>query len=275
MTTTTSPIPVIVSGALGKMGRETVAAVTAAPTLELIARVDPAFAKCPEPDTYASLEALIEAACGQPARRTVLVDFTRPDVVAANLRVALPAGLDCVVGTTGLSEDALRELEALIAPGRCLFIAPNFAIGAVLLMQVVQQIAPYMTDAEIIELHHDQKKDAPSGTALRTAELIAQARATTHPDYHPTAPGRESEMPGCAGARGASICDVPIHSVRLAGHVAHQEVIFGGLGQTLTVRHDSTDRRSFMPGVILACEQVVHHEGLIVGLEHFMGDSDE
>jgi 4-hydroxy-tetrahydrodipicolinate reductase len=174
------------------------------------------------------------------------------------------------VGTTGLSEETLKELEALIAADRCLFIAPNFAIGAVLLMQAVAQIAPHMPDAEIIELHHDHKLDAPSGTALRTADLIAKARSVAHSDYAPTALGAESEMPGCEGARGAKVKDTPIHSVRLPGYVAHQEVIFGGLSQTLTLRHDSSHRSSFMPGVVLACEQVTHHSGLIVGLEHFL-----
>jgi len=276
MLATTNTIPVVVNGALGKMGSETVAAVQAAPTLELIARVDPAFAANPEPDAYATLDDLMKAECVQPAtQHTVLVDFTRPDAVEANLRQALPLGFDCVVGTTGLSEETLTELGALLQPGRCLFVAPNFAIGAVLMMQLVQQVAPHMPDAEIIELHHNQKLDAPSGTALRTAELIAAAREAALPDYVPSAPGADSEMPGCDGARGADIEDVPVHSVRLPGYVAHQEVIFGGLGQTLTIRHDTTNRNSFMPGVVLACEQVVNKTGLIVGLEHFLGGSNE
>jgi 4-hydroxy-tetrahydrodipicolinate reductase len=171
-------------------------------------------------------------------RPDVLVDFTRPDVVEANLRAALSRNIDCVVGTTGLTGEKLEELSELGDGSTCLFYAPNFAIGAVLLMQFAQTASQYMEKAEIIELHHDQKLDKPSGTALRTAELME---------------GKP-----------------PIHSVRLPGLVAHQEVIFGDVGQTLTIRHDSIDRTSFVPGVLLACREVVKRSGLIIGLENVM-----
>ena len=266
-----TPIPVVVVGALGKMGLETVQAVTEAPALELVARIDPAFNDTSGADCYASLDTVMAAGIVDPkATRTVLIDFTRPDVVEANLTQALPIGFDCVVGTTGLSEAQLEALTQLIAPERCLFIAPNFAIGAVLMMQIAQEVIPYMPQVEVIEYHHDNKLDAPSGTAKRTAELLAQVREQALPQFKPTAPGAETELPGCEGARGGLVEDIPVHSVRLPGYVAHQEVIFGGLGQTLTVRHDSIHRNSFMPGVVLACEQVVKHSGLIIGLENLM-----
>ncbi|MCL2526275.1 MAG: 4-hydroxy-tetrahydrodipicolinate reductase [Coriobacteriia bacterium] len=264
-------IPVVVVGALGQMGLETVKAVGEASSLELVARIDPVLEGSGADDAFASLDALMAAGIVDPAtQRTVLIDFTRPDVIEANLKAALPLGFDCVVGTTGLSAQQLDELRLLIAPDRCLFIAPNFAIGAVLMMQMAQKIMPFMPQAEVIEYHHDNKLDAPSGTAKRTAELLAEVRARTVPDYVDTIPGAETELPGCAGARGALVEGIPVHSVRLPGYVAHQEVIFGGLGQTLTVRHDSIHRNSFMPGVVLACEKVVEQSGLIIGLENLM-----
>jgi len=275
MTTETShtvpAIPVVVIGALGKMGLETVEAVREATTLELVARIDPQLENRPEQGDFSSLDQLMDANIVDPkATRTVLIDFTRPDVVESNLTHALPLGFDCVVGTTGLSDAQLAALEQLIYDDRCLFIAPNFAIGAVLMMQLAQQVIPYMPQVEVIEFHHDNKLDAPSGTAKRTAELLAEVRKKALPDFVPTAPGAETELPGCAGARGALVDDIPVHSVRVPGYVAHQEVIFGGLGQTLTVRHDSIHRNSFMPGVVLACEQVVTRSGLVIGLENLM-----
>jgi len=269
-----TPIPVVIVGALGKMGLETVQAVTEAPTLELVARIDPAFDSVSAADCYASLDAVMAAGIVDPkATRTVLIDFTRPDVVEANLAQALPLGFDCVVGTTGLSDAQLAALTQSIYKDRCLFIAPNFAIGAVLMMQLAQKVIPYMPQVEVIEYHHDNKLDAPSGTAKRTAELLAQVRAETLPQFESTAPGAETELPGCEGARGSLVDGVPVHSVRLPGYVAHQEVIFGGLGQTLTVRHDSIHRNSFMPGVVLACERVVGCSGLVIGLENLMGEN--
>ena len=271
----TNQIPVVVSGAAGKMGLETVKAVHAAPNLKLLACIDPCFADSvhaqDDVDTFTSIDELMAAGLVSPQEtRTVFVDFTRPDVIEANLRQVLPLGFDCVVGTTGLSAETLCELESLVPADRCLFIAPNFAIGAVLMMELAQKVVAYMPDVEVIELHHDNKLDAPSGTAKRTAELLAAARTQALPDFRSTAPGTETELPGCAGARGANVDGVPVHSVRLPGYVAHQEVIFGGQGQTLTIRHDSIHRNSFMPGVVLACEQVGKHQGLIIGLENLM-----
>ena len=197
----------------------------------------------------------------------VLVDFTQPDVVAGNLAAALPRGIDCVVGTTGLSNDNLEELAALAPANTCLFYAPNFTTGAVLMMEFAKAAAPYFPEAEVIELHHCNKKDAPSGTAVRTAQIISDARGGRASD----APGAETEIEGAQGARGALIDGVPVHSVRSMGYVASQEVVFGSMGQTLSIRHDSWDRTSYMPGVLLGIRSVGQREGLIVGLENFLG----
>ena len=173
----------------------------------------------------------------------------------------------CVVGTTGLSNDKLTELAALAPAGTCLFYAPNFTTGAVLMMQFAKAAAPFFPEAEVLEFHHCNKKDAPSGTAVRTAEIISQARD----GRVSAAPGKETEIAGAEGARGALISGVPVHSVRSMGYVASQEVVFGSMGQTLTIRHDSWDRESYMPGVLLGIRSVGDKEGLIVGLENFMG----
>ena len=259
-------IKVVVSGALGRMGTQVIAAVDGAADMQLVAGFDP-FAK--EGTTvgqggvpvYTVLADVLAA--GQP---DVLVDFSRPDAAEANLRAALAAGVNCVLGTTGLSEEKLQQIYDESAAGdAALFCAPNFTTGAVLMMLFAQQAAKYFPDAEVIEFHHDGKKDSPSGTAVRTAKLIAGAR-----DFGMTAPGRETELEGMEGARGALVCDVPVHSVRTAGYVAHQEVIFGSAGQTLTIRHDSIDRSSYMPGVLLAVRAVGGLEGLVVGLEKLM-----
>jgi 4-hydroxy-tetrahydrodipicolinate reductase len=205
-------IKVGVSGAAGRMGQAVCEAVEGAEDTELIGRADPALG-------VELTEILGDA--------DVVVDFTTPDTALANATACLEAGVHAVVGTTGFDLDALRA-SAEASQANC-FVAPNFAIGAVLLMQVSQAIAPHMPECEIVELHHDRKLDAPSGTAKRTAELIDAAGGNVHQ---------------------------PIHSVRLPGLVAHQEVIFGGEGQTLSLRHDSIDRRSFMPGVLLAVRKV-------------------
>lgn len=258
-------IDVLVNGAAGRMGREVVAAVTAAEGMRVVATVDlrPSSA-APCEDTGATVphfEDLTQAL--EKTKPAVMVEFTHPSAVETNLRIALGAGVHCVVGTTGLTEETLMSLASAAPAGVCLFMAPNFAIGAVLMMRFAAQAARFMPHAEIIELHHDQKADAPSGTALRTATLIAQARTEA-----PATPGTETEI--VAGARGAEAESVRVHSVRLPGLVAHQEVIFGGQGQTLTLRHDSIDRTSFMPGVILAIREVVSRSGLIIGLENLM-----
>lgn len=253
-------IRVAVAGYAGRMGSAVVDAVAAADDMEVVCGIDPHAAEAAFP-VFETVDAALDA-----AEVDVLVDFTQPDVVAGNLAVALPRGVDCVVGTTGLSNETLQELAATAAAGTCLFYAPNFTTGAVLMMEFAKAAAPYFPEAEVIELHHCNKKDAPSGTAVRTAEIIAEARAPRVSE----APGRETEMPGAEGARGALVDGVPVHSVRSMGFVASQEVIFGSLGQTLTIRHDSWDRTSYMPGVLLGIRSVGERDGLVVGLETFM-----
>ena len=223
------PIRVVVSGAAGRMGEAVCEAVTEAEGMELAGRADPSL--------EASLEDALDGA-------QVMVDFTTPEAAPENVRSAIAAGVHAVVGSTGFDLDRLRaDVEKADGESNC-FVAPNFAIGAVLMMQAAKLAAPHMPDCEIVELHHDRKQDAPSGTAKRTAELIREAGGEVHE---------------------------PIHSVRLPGLVAHQEVIFGGEGQTLTIRHDSIDRRSFMPGVVLAIRRVTDlPERFLVGLENLL-----
>lgn len=252
-------ISVAVSGYGGRMGSAVVDAVSAADDMEVVAGIDPRVTAEAFP-TFPTVEDALAALSFD-----VLVDFTQPDVVAKTLEVALAAGVDCVVGTTGLSNETLEALIARAPEGTTLFYAPNFTTGAVLMMEFAKAAAPYFPEAEVIELHHCNKKDAPSGTAVRTAQIIAHAR-----DFESSAPGRETEMPGMEGARGALVEGVPVHSVRSMGYVASQEVIFGSMGQTLTLRHDSWDRNSYMPGVLLGIRSVGSRSGLIVGLENFM-----
>ncbi|TLM77509.1 MAG: 4-hydroxy-tetrahydrodipicolinate reductase, partial [Actinobacteria bacterium] len=261
-------IRVLVTGAAGRMGSEVVKAVTEAGGMEVVAAVDPGVSGCFVPgggETH--IECLADLANAIAAvEPDVMVDFTRPDVVERNIEIALSAGVDCVVGTTGLSEAKLAELAGHAVGDVCLFYAPNFAVGAVLMMQFAEKAARFMPYCEVIELHHDRKLDAPSGTAVRTARMIAEARRESV-----TTPGRETELDGMDGARGAIVDGVSVHSVRLPGLVAHQEVVFGGQGQTLTIRHDSIDRTSFMPGVVLAVREVGARSGLVIGLEQLMG----
>lgn len=252
-------IRVAVSGCAGRMGKTVVDAVGAADDMDVVCGIDPHGADAPFP-VYASVAEAVDR-----AEFDVLVDFTQPDVVAGNLAVCLPAGIDCVVGTTGLSNDTLEQLAATAENGACLFYAPNFTTGAVLMMQFAKAAAPYFPEAEVIEFHHAKKKDAPSGTAVRTAQIIAEARA-----FESSAPGAETEIEGCEGARGALVDGVPVHSVRSMGYVASQEVVFGSMGQSLAIRHDSWDRTSYMPGVLLGIRSVGEQQGLIVGLENFM-----
>ena len=223
------PIRVVVSGAAGRMGETVCDAVEGAEDMELAGRADPAL--------DAPLAELLPGA-------DVMVDFTTPEAAPENAAEALEAGVHAVVGSTGFDlEDLRSRVEASDGEARC-FVAPNFAIGAVLMMEASKLVAPHMPECEIVELHHDQKKDAPSGTAARTAELIREAGGRVHE---------------------------PIHSVRLPGLVAHQEVIFGGEGQTLSIRHDTTDRSSFMPGVLLAVRKVAElPERFVVGLERIL-----
>ena len=217
-------IGVAVSGAAGRMGRTVCEAVESAADLQLCGRADPA------------LDTLLADVLG---KAEVVVDFTTPETALANARECLEAGVHCVIGTTGAD---LTELEGVGSAN--LFYAPNFALGAVLMMEAARLAAPHMPECEIVELHHDQKLDAPSGTAIRTAELIAEAGGSVHE---------------------------PIHSVRLPGLVAHQEVIFGGVGQTLSIRHDTISRESFMPGVLLAVRRIGSlDQRLTVGLENLL-----
>jgi 4-hydroxy-tetrahydrodipicolinate reductase len=230
------------------MGGEACRAVDVADDLELVAAVDADDAR----------SALSDA--------QVVVDFTHPDSVMDNVRWCLDAGINVVVGTSGFDQTKLSTVESWLAesPQRGVIVAPNFAIGAVLIMHFAQQAARFFESAEVIELHHPRKVDAPSGTAIRTAEIIASARSGM--DRAPDATTTALE-----GARGASVSGVPVHSVRLAGLVAHQEVLFGTAGETLTLRHDSFDRASFMPGVLLAVRSVLDRPGLTVGLEPLLG----
>lgn len=244
-------IKVGVLGARGRMGSEVVKAVTDASDCQLVATLDAGD----------SLEALVTSGA------QVVVDFTTPDVVMANLEFLVKHNIHSVVGTTGFSDDRIAQLNSWLAdaPKAGVLIAPNFAIGAVLMMEFAQKAAKYFESAEIIELHHPNKVDAPSGTAARTAALISDARKSANLAAMP-----DATTSALDGARGALVGDVPVHSVRLRGLIAHQEVLFGGLGETLTIRHDSLDRAGFMPGVLLGVRQVSQHPGLTVGLEKFM-----
>ena len=249
-------IKVAVSGCFGRMGSAVIDAVSAADDMEVACGIDPFPKEGASFTVYSSMEEAVAA-----GGFDVVVDFTQPSVIEGNLRCALPAGIDCVVGTTGLA--------ALAPSGTCLFYAPNFTTGAVLMMEFAKAAAPYFPEAEVIEMHHCNKKDAPSGTAMRTAQIISDARGGRASE----APGAETELPGAEGARGALVSGVPVHSVRSMGFVASQEVVFGSMGQTLTIRHDSWDRASYMPGVLLGIRSVGAREGLIVGLENFMHEA--
>ena len=242
-------IRVLVNGAKGRMGQEVVKAVTAASDLELVDQTD----------LGDDLIARIKVSQAQ-----AVVDFTTAAVAFENTRKILEAGVHPVIGTSGLLAEQVAELQQLAEDkGIGGLIAPNFAIGAVLLMKYAQDAAKYLPDVEVIELHHNRKADAPSGTAVKTAQLIAEARQEI-----PKALVEEKEL--FEGSRGSEVHGVRVHSLRLPGLVAHQEVIFGGTGETLTIRHDSIDRESFMPGVCLACRKVIGTQQLFYGLEHLL-----
>lgn len=257
-------IRVAVTGAAGRMGREVIAAVAAADDMTVVAAIDPASECASVPDGAGGFVQITQALDAALASGVdVLVDFTLPHVVVENVRLALSMGVDCVVGTTGVDASAWEELAGDATNGASLFVAPNFAIGAVLMMRFARSAARFMPGCEIIELHHDKKADAPSGTAARTARLVAEARS-----HAPVDAGSPEHI--LDGARGANVEGVPVHSVRLPGLVAHQEVLFGGQGQTLSIRHDSIDRTSFMPGVLLAIRASAGLSGLVVGLEEIL-----
>jgi len=237
---------VAVLGAKGKVGATMVQAVMDAPDLTFTAGVDAG-----DP-----LSELVDS------RTDVVIDFTHPDVVMDNLKFLIDNGIHAVVGTTGFTDERVSQVQEwlTVKPDVAVLIAPNFAIGAVLSMHFAQQAARFFESVEVIELHHPQKADAPSGTAARTARLIAEARKELPPNPDATTTGLD-------GARGADVAGIPVHSVRLAGLVAHQEVLFGTQGETLTIRHDTIDRTSFVPGVLLAVRKVAERPGLTVGIE--------
>ncbi|WP_279387578.1 4-hydroxy-tetrahydrodipicolinate reductase [Nocardioides jejuensis] len=240
-----------VLGARGKVGAEMCAAVEAADDMELVASIDAGD----------DVNVLVSSGA------QVVIDFTHPDVVMANLEFCISHGIHAVVGTTGFDAGRLAQLEGWLeeSPATGVLIAPNFSIGAILMMKFATIAAPFYDSVEIIELHHPTKADAPSGTAARTAALIAEARKAAGSPAFPDATSQEIE-----GARGADIDGVRVHALRIRGMIAHQEVVCGGPGETLTIRHDSMDRASFGPGVLTGCRQIAAHPGLTVGLEHFL-----
>lgn len=244
-------IRVAVLGAKGRMGAEVVRAVSQSSDLEVVAQLD----------IGDSLEEL------KSSNTEVIVDFTTPTAVMENLEFAIKHGIHAVVGTTGFTPERIAALTALQLshPEVGILIAPNFALGAVLMMEFSKQAAKYFESVEIVELHHPDKVDAPSGTSARTAELIGQARAQAGIKPAPDATKNPE-----TGARGAEVNGIPIHSLRIRGLVAHQEVIFGGLGDTLTIRHDSLDRVGYMPGVLLGIRNIKSHPGINLGLELFL-----
>jgi 4-hydroxy-tetrahydrodipicolinate reductase len=245
------PIRVGVLGARGRMGQEVCRAVDATEDLDLVAMIDQG-------------DWLFNAS---DAAAQVVVDFTTPDVVMDNLHWCIDQGINVVVGTSGFTQARIERVRAWLKshPQVGVVIAPNFAIGAVLMMEFAQRAAKFFESVEIIEQHHPRKLDAPSGTALSTAEIIAEARVAAGLEAAPDA--TKSELPG---ARGADVAGVRVHSVRASGLMAHQEVLFGTTGETLTIRHDSYDRASFMPGVLLAIRSVVDRPGLTVGLGNLL-----
>jgi len=264
------PLRVLIAGAAGRMGREVVRAVAEADGLVVAAAVDCEAIGRDAGDVSGIVPIGIEivpdiVGAIADSRPHVLVDFTVAESAIANMESALRAGVSPVVGTTGIPAADVDRFRILAeSAGVGALIAPNFAIGAVLMMEFAARAARFMPDAEIIELHHEKKLDSPSGTALLTASRIAAGRIDS-PLESP-----EGAVEKLSGARGAESDSVRIHSVRLRGLVAHQEVIFGGLGQTLTIRHDSLDRQSFMPGVILAVRRIREIKGLIIGLENLL-----
>lgn len=242
-----------VLGARGKVGSEIVRAVEAADDLEMTAAIEAGDDRAQLVDSGVS----------------VVVDFTHPDVVMDNLRFCIEHGIHAVVGTTGFDADRLEQLRSWLAekPGVGVLIAPNFSIGAILMMRFAALAAPYYESVEVVELHHPTKADAPSGTARRTAELIAEARRAAGSGPLPDATSAASSLDG---ARGAVVDGIPVHALRIRGLVAHQEVVLGGPGETLTIRHDSLDRASFAPGVLTGVRRIGEHPGLTVGLEHLL-----
>jgi 4-hydroxy-tetrahydrodipicolinate reductase len=241
-----------VLGAKGKVGAEVCKAVEAAEDMELVAAVD----------ADGEIDELVTAGA------EAVVDFTHPDVVMDNLKFCIDQGIHAVVGTTGFDDERLEQLRSWLAasPDTGVLVAPNFSVGAILMMRFATEAASFYESVEIVELHHPEKADAPSGTARRTASLVAAARREAGLGPVPDATSTSLE-----GARGADVDGIHVHALRIRGLVAHQEVILGGAGETLTIRHDSLDRVSFTPGVLLGLRKIVSTPGLTVGLEEFMG----
>jgi 4-hydroxy-tetrahydrodipicolinate reductase len=244
-------IKVGVLGARGKVGSEVCRAVEAADDLELVAQID----------VDDELDALVTSGA------EAVVDFTHPDVVMDNLEFCVDHGIHAVVGTTGFDDERLEVLRGWLgdSPATGVLIAPNFSIGAILMMRFAAEAAPFYESVEVVELHHPDKADAPSGTARRTAQLIAAARRDAG-----SGPVPDATSTSLDGARGADVEGIRVHGLRIRGLVAHQEVILGGVGETLTIRHDSLDRASFTPGVLAGLRAIRSHPGLTVGLEHFL-----
>jgi 4-hydroxy-tetrahydrodipicolinate reductase len=259
---------VVVTGALGRMGREVIAGLCKDPEIDLAGGVDPRaveeYLDLPGGGGLIPVGRDLEAIISR-VRPQVMVDFTHPDAVMGNVRTALKMGVSPVVGTSGVKPDQLEEIRGLAdQAGLGAFVAPNFAIGANLMLHFARVASKFLPAAEIIEMHHDGKVDAPSGTAHATALAMREARGEAFPDPETTTFTVE-------GVRGGVEGGIHIHSVRLPGLVAHQEIIFGGPGQVLTLRHDSLSRESFIPGVLLAVKEVTKRRGLVYGLDRLMG----
>ena len=244
-------IRVAVVGAKGRMGQEVCRAIQKDMDLELVAEID----------LNDSLSIAVDG------KAEVIVDFTNASAALKTAEFAIANGIHLVIGTTGFDKENLAKIKSALAqsPKIGVLIAPNFAISAVLMMQFAATAAKYFESAEIIEFHHPEKLDAPSGTAVRTAEMMTESRSAAN-----RAPMPDKTSKSIPGARGGKVGDIPVHSVRMAGLVAHQEVIFGEKGETLTIRHDSLDRSGYMPGVLLACKEVGKYPGLSIGLENYL-----
>lgn len=264
-------ITVMVNGAAGKMGREVIKAVKQDEQLVLVGGIDPHFAgqDVGEVAGLGKLDIPLDESLESAFLRNkpkVVVDFTNPAIIFENAKYILSQGVHLVIGTTGLTEEQRNQLATIgEETGAHCLVAPNFSLGAVMMMKTVSQLAPYFPNVEIIELHHNHKYDAPSGTAVLTAKLVSEAKAAAQ-----VVGAEDLTRESLPGARGAKVDGVTVHSVRLPGYVAHQEVIFGGYDETLTIRHDSLSRLSFMPGVVLACKVIGEKPGLTYGLEHYL-----
>ena len=244
-------IRIAVVGAKGRMGQEVCRAIKGDKDLELVAEID----------LNDSLTRALES------KADVIVDFTNAAAAAKTAEFAIANGIHLVIGTTGFDKESLNQIRNSLAksPKTGVLVAPNFAISAVLMMQFAATAAKYFESAEIIEFHHPEKLDAPSGTAIRTAEMMTESRSAAN-----RAPMPDKTSKSIPGARGGKVGDIPVHSIRMVGMVAHQEVIFGEMGETLTIRHDSLDRSGYMPGVLIACKEVSKHPGLNIGLENYL-----